>query len=71
MNYTYTYNENTRDGLNNTDKLCIVVVVCLLYLFSHSKRLYLLFTYPYPWSIDQEFATSVTGSVGFLREGAL
>ncbi len=47
-----------------------VLVECLLYLFYHSKRLYLLFTYPYPWSIDQEFATSVTGSVGFLCEDA-
>ncbi len=45
MDYKYTYYENTRDGLNNTDKLYIVVFVCLLY---HSKRLYLLFTYPYP-----------------------
>ncbi len=32
-----------------TDKL--VVVECLLYLFYHSQCLYLLFTYPYPWSI--------------------
>ncbi len=30
-----------RDGLNNTDKLYIVVVECLMYLFYHSKRLYL------------------------------
>ncbi len=69
MDYKYiNYYEYTRDGLNNTDKLYIVVFV---YLFYHSKCLYLLFTYPYPWSIDQEFATSVTGSVGFLCEGAL
>ncbi len=54
--------------MNNTDKLYIVVFVCLLYLFYYSKCLYLLFTYPYPWSIDQEFVTSVTGSVGFLCE---
>ncbi len=47
-----------------------VLVECLLYLFYHSKRLYLLFTYPYPWSFNQEFATSVTGSVGFLCEDA-
>ncbi len=71
MDYILIYYENTRDGLNNTDKLYIVIFVCLLYLFYHSKRLYLLFTYPFPWSIDQEFATSVTGSVGFLCEGAL
>ncbi len=32
------------DGLNNTDKIYIVVVVeCLLYLIYHSKHLYLLF----------------------------
>ncbi len=27
------YYENARDGLNNTDKLYIVVVECLLFLF--------------------------------------
>ncbi len=43
MDFKYTYYENTRDGLNNTDKLYIVVVECLMYLFYHSKRLYLLF----------------------------
>ncbi len=42
------YYENTRDGLNNTDKLYIVV--CLLYIFYNSKGLYLLFTSPYLWS---------------------
>ncbi len=52
-----------------TDKLYIVIVECLLYLFYHSKRLYLLFTYPYPWSFMSK-ATSVTGSVNFLCEGA-
>ncbi len=31
-------------ALNNTDKLYIVVVECLMYLFYHSKGLYLLFT---------------------------
>ncbi len=36
--------ENTRDSLNNTDKLYIVVVEYLLYLFDHSTRLYFLFT---------------------------
>ncbi len=49
-------------------KPCIVVVDCLLYLFYHSQRLYLLFTYPY---YGGKRVTSVTGSVGFLCEGAL
>ncbi len=30
--------------MNNTDKLYIVVVECLMYLFYHSKRLYLVYS---------------------------
>ncbi len=62
----------TTDGLNNTDKLYIVVVECLLYLFYNSKRLYLLFTNPNPWSFMSSLvATSMNGSVDFLCEGVL
>ncbi len=63
------YCENTRYSLNNTDNLYIVAFMCLLYLFYHLKCLssvYLSISLEH-----QEFATSVTGSVGFLCEGAL
>ncbi len=50
----------------------VLTTVCLLYLFYNSKRLYLLFTNPYPWSFMSSLvATSMTGSVDVLCEGPL
>ncbi len=40
------YYENTSDGLNNTDKLYIVVVECLLYLFYYEDNsIFIMYLY--------------------------